>query len=85
MLLAFTRWSDRSAQLAAIIAFPNVRNVRSPSDDRPNVSPEVVVFPRTDIRVLQKLWGLPDSLTAGRGGRAVAASGDDTVAGQPSL
>jgi hypothetical protein len=73
--------------LATIIAFPNDRNVRTSSDDRHSVSPEVVVFPRTNIRVLRKLWGLPEYglLVAGPDGRAVGALGDDTVAGQPSL
>ncbi|MEA2818213.1 MAG: hypothetical protein QOJ86_217 [Bradyrhizobium sp.] len=71
--------------MAAIISFPNVRNVRTSSDDRPNVSPEVVVFPRTSIRVLGKLWGLPqhDSPVAGRDGRG--ESGDHILAGQPLL
>jgi hypothetical protein len=73
--------------VATILSFPNVSNVRTSSDGRPNASPEVVVFPRTNIRVLRKLWGLPEYglLVAGPDGRAVGALGDDAVAGHPSL
>jgi hypothetical protein len=69
--------------LATIIAFPNIRNVWRSPDDRANVSPEVIVFPRTNIRVLRKLWGLPEfgPLVAGPDGRAVGALSEDTRAG----
>jgi hypothetical protein len=69
--------------LATIIAFPNTRDVPAPSDDRRSASSEVIVFPRTNIRVLRKLWGLPEFglLVAGPDGRAVGALSEDTRAG----
>jgi hypothetical protein len=69
--------------LATIISFPNIRNARTSPDDRPNVRPEVIVFPRTNIRVLRKLWGLPEFglLVAGPDGRAVGALSEDTRVG----
>jgi hypothetical protein len=44
---------------------------------------EIVVFPRTNIRVLRRLWGLPESgqIVAGPDGRAIGARRDDASLG----
>jgi hypothetical protein len=68
--------------LAQIVKFP--RTARSANAERSERGvPEIVVFPRTNIRVLRKLWGLPEygPLIAGPDGRAVGVSGEDALAG----
>ncbi len=68
--------------MAEIIAFQH-------ASDRPTASAadgaarEVIVFPRTNIRALRKLWGLPEYglLVAGPDGRAVGALNDDALVG----
>lgn len=68
--------------MAEIVTFP--RNDRPAGSERSAAAaPEVIVFPRTNIRVLRRLWGLPEygPLIAGPDGRAVGASGEDALAG----
>ena len=69
--------------MASIIAFPSARETSAAPEDRRDSSPEVIVFPRTNIRALRRLWGLPEYglLVAGPDGRAVGALGEDTLAG----
>jgi hypothetical protein len=65
--------------LAVIIAF-NGEKRPSLAEPTPSVDrSEIVIFPRTNIRVLRKMWGLPEKglLIAGVDGRAIGAlSGD---------
>jgi hypothetical protein len=44
---------------------------------------ELIVFPRTNIRVLRRLWSVPEYglLVAGLDGRIIGASGEDGLAG----
>jgi hypothetical protein len=64
--------------LATIIAFSNEKTPPRAADNRGGGS-EVVVFPRTNIRVLRKMWGLPEYglLVAGPDGRAIGAVAED--------
>lgn len=68
--------------MAEIVTFP--RKGR-PAISKPAeaAGSEVIVFPRTNIRALRRLWGLPEygALIAGPDGRAVGASGGDALAG----
>lgn len=68
--------------MADIVAFPNTGERRTaPAVD--GAAREVIVFPRTNIRVLRKLWGLPEygPLVAGPDGRAIGALGEDALVG----
>jgi hypothetical protein len=67
--------SSWSRAVAEILAF--VRDDQRPlrSQTTSGDASEVVVFPRTNIRELRKLWGLPEEglLIAGPDGRAIGA------------
>jgi hypothetical protein len=65
--------------VADIIAFAVYDARRARPDRAVSAQAEVVVFPRTNIRVLRRLWGLPEygPLVAGPDGRAVGALGED--------
>ena len=68
--------------MAEIVAFP-VQD-RPTGSVRSDAAPtEVIVFPRTNIRVLRRLWGLPEygPLVAGPDGRAVGALDEGARAG----
>lgn len=68
--------------MAQIVRFP--QTTRSANAERgERRAPEIVVFPRTNIRVLRRLWGLPEygPLVAGPDGRAVGVLGEDALAG----
>ncbi len=57
---------------------------RPPRPDRgPSACSEVVIFPHTNIRVLRRMWGLPEygPITAGPDGRAIGVLGEDGLAG----
>ena len=70
--------------MATIIAFPNAAPA-APARTAAAASPEVIVFPRTNIRVLRRLWGLPEFglLVAGPDGRAVGALEHDPEKWEP--
>lgn len=65
--------------VANIVAFPAERPAEGKTAGGVPAS-EVIVFPRTNIRVLRRLWGLPEYglLVAGPDGRAVGALSDDS-------
>jgi hypothetical protein len=58
-ILAFVRGNERPARSGAVLVDPS----------------EVVIFPRTNIRALRGVWGLPEDglIVAGPDGRAVGA------------
>jgi hypothetical protein len=64
--------------LATIIAFSNEKNPPRTADNSRSGS-EVVVFPRTNIRVLGKMWGPPEYglRVAGPDGRTIGAVAED--------
>ena len=68
--------------MAEIIPFQRDR-ARSQASGRSEQGREIIIFPRTNIRVLRRLWGLPEHglIIAGPDGRAVGARRDDTSVG----
>ena len=69
--------------MATIITFPGTSGLTAPVGSREHSGSEVIVFPRTNIRELRRLWGLPEYglLVAGPDGRAVGALGEEAAAG----
>ena len=68
--------------MADIVAFARRSTDSGAANPTTDHRPEVIVFPRTNIRVLRRLWGLPEYglLVAGPDGRAIGAL-DEGVAG----
>ena len=68
--------------MAEIIPFQPNRDP-SPASGQTSAGREIIVFPRTNIRVLRRLWGLPEYglLVAGPDGRAIGARGDEGSVG----
>jgi hypothetical protein len=61
-----------------ILAFPTAQvGLPRPQRDH-SQGAELIVFPRTDIRVLRRLWSVP---IAGPDGGAIGMLGEDGLAG----
>jgi hypothetical protein len=75
--------TDRSSSVADIIPFAGAKDRSARGDRRDREGSEIIVFPRTNIRVLRRLWGLPEYglIVAGPDGRAIGARRDDASVG----
>ena len=72
----------RTSGVAEIIPFQRDR-ARNLAPGQTEAGREVIVFPRTNIQVLRRLWGLPEYglLVSGPDGRAIGARRDDGSVG----